>query len=93
MRAPPDMWSKCTTASVVIKALRNRSHSFLMVCINSTLYTTRKKPDFAVLQQLTRKIGLHNPANRLKFMNGLNAWMTNDLNDDAIRTLLKEKLV
>jgi len=89
-RATPDMWSKYTTATAVIKTVRDGSPSFLMTCINTTLYTTRRKPEIAQFYNNSRgKIGLHNLSNRIDFMNGLEAWLTKDLNDDAIRITLK----
>jgi len=92
-RATPEMWSKYSTASIVIKTVRDGSPCFLMTCINTTLFTTRRKPDIAQFYNNSRgKIGLHNISNRIDFMNGLKEWLTRDLNDNAIRTMLKEYL-
>jgi len=58
-----------------------------------TYYAERRKPDHAKFFDNSRgKIGKHRLCNRLNNLDNLPGWFDKDLNDHAIRKLLKDYL-
>jgi len=92
-RATPKMWSHYSTNTIAIKILRDRSPLYLFNLIMETYYAERRKPDHAKFFDNSRgKIGKHRLCNRLNNLDNLPGWFDKDLNDHAIRKLLKDYL-
>jgi len=93
-RATPKMWSQYSTASMVIKILRDGTPVNIFNLINENLYSERRKPNKGRFYNNSKgKVGLHELKNRLTFICGLDfEWLHLDMNDNAIRTNLKRFL-
>jgi len=93
-RATPVMWHKYSSASLVIKCIRDGSPQLLNEEICRNLYTQRRSVNRGRFFDNSKgKVGRHRLGNRITFMNDLDFdWLNVRINDDRIRIELKRFL-
>jgi len=93
-RATPVMWHRYSSASIVIKCLRDRNPQLLYKKLSRTLYTQRRSVNRGRFFDNSKgKVGWHRLGNRINFMNDLDFdWLEVDIKDDPIRIELKRFL-
>jgi len=91
-RATPSEWSNYTTASLVIKIMRDKMPEHIHSKLSETIFSTRRKPQVGKFYNNARgKIGKQSIQNRLQHMDRLTEnWLHSDWNNDRIRTTLKK---
>jgi len=90
-RATPTEWVKYSIANLVIKVINQREPFYLYHDIQSTIYTTRRKPLIGNFFDNSRgKIGKQKLSNRLQFMTQMTTdWIDTEFSKDRLRTTLK----
>jgi len=93
-RATPVMWHKYSSASMVIKCIRDGSPQLLNEEVSRNLYTQRRSVNRERFFDNSKgKVGRHRLRNRITFMNDLDFdWLNVRINDDRIRIELKRFL-
>jgi hypothetical protein len=90
-RAPPKQWSKYSTATLVMKIVRDKRPITLFASLSETIYIERRNEFRAKFYDNSKgKIGRQRFGNSLQFMHAIgDDWFGKQLSNDAIRILLK----
>jgi len=94
-RATPSEWVQYTTSSKVIKITRDKCPSLINERLLRSLYVESRRPTVGFFfDNSSSKQGKQSIQNRLPFFKNLSTqWMNNEINVDAIRTMLKKSFL